>query len=75
MPASVVSTGTGAWLFQRSEDPDQLVNLWDDLPDQRRRMEDLTRRLLLDAGTPPVELRRLGLSDVDETRSRGGVEA
>lgn len=75
VPASVVSTGTGAWLFQRSEDPDQLVNLWDDRPDQRRRMEDLTRRLLLDAGTPPVELRRLGLSDVDETRSRGGVEA
>jgi arylsulfatase A-like enzyme len=50
-----------SFLFHRSEDPEQSRNLWDEQPDQRRRMLDLLRELLDQEGAPPEQYTRLGL--------------
>ena len=50
-------------LFHRAADPGQTHNLWDDAPDQRRRMCNLLRDLMIAEGAPPEQLVRLGLED------------
>ncbi|MEM7042125.1 MAG: hypothetical protein AAF543_04865 [Pseudomonadota bacterium] len=50
------------FLFNRIDDPDQVTDLWDAVPDERERMLDLMRALIAEEGAPPEQLERLGLS-------------
>jgi hypothetical protein len=52
------------FLFNRANDPEQDVNLWDTDPGERDRMMRLVRTLMDDEGYPPEQLARLGLEAV-----------
>jgi len=49
------------FLFNRRDDPDQTVNLWDREPGERGRMLGLLTDLLRAEGAPPEQYERLGL--------------
>ncbi len=53
------------FLFHRSVDPDQTQNLWDQEPEQRKRMLKLLRTTLDHEGYPPEQLARLGLEEFE----------
>lgn len=50
------------FLFHRRRDPDQERNLWEEEPDQRRRMLELLRKTIASEGAPEEQFVRLGLS-------------
>lgn len=61
MPIQIDPRTGENFLFHRSSDPDQTVNLWNDAPEQRQRMLELMRDTIADEGAPPEQLARLGL--------------
>jgi hypothetical protein len=50
------------FLFNRRDDLDQSVNLWNDSVDQRDRMVGIMLDLLRSEGCPPEQFERLGLT-------------
>lgn len=60
-PERINPEGLENFLFDRVEDPAQEHNLWDENPEERRRMLDLVRDLISAEGTPPEQYERLGL--------------
>jgi arylsulfatase A-like enzyme len=48
-------------LYDRASDPRQVRNLWDEQPEERERMLELTRALMRESGVPAEQYERLGL--------------
>lgn len=51
------------FLFNRRMDPGQKDNLWEQAPDQRKRLLKLMRQMIEKEGAPTEQLHRLGLMD------------
>ena len=62
MPIEIDPRTYENFLFDRKNDPEQSVNLWDRAADQRNRMTKLLRKTLGDDGCPVEQFDRLGLS-------------
>jgi len=58
---TVARLGQENFLFNRSEDPGQSRNLWNEEPSQRKRMVELARGLMVQEGAPSEQYERLGL--------------
>ena len=52
------------FLFNREDDPNQDMNLWDRSPEERDRMLSILRKLLDDEGYPSEQMSRLGIQHV-----------
>jgi hypothetical protein len=58
---TVARLGQINFLFNRSEDPGQSRNLWNEELSQRKRMVELARELMVQEGAPSEQYERLGL--------------
>jgi len=64
IPISIDPRTTENYLFNRIDDPDQSVNLWDTHTEKRQELLELLSRVLEQEGCPPEQFLRLGLTDV-----------
>ncbi|MFC6723531.1 hypothetical protein ACFQE1_03825, partial [Halobium palmae] len=60
----VESWAAPAWLSDKRDDPNELVNLADERPDKLREMQVALRETLVDLDAPDEQLDRLGVRDV-----------
>jgi arylsulfatase A-like enzyme len=60
-PVNISALGRQDFLFERSEDPKQIQNLWDDKPSQRDQMLDSVRELMALEGAPREQYERLNI--------------
>ena len=64
IPIEVDPRTSENFLFDRTNDPEQKKNLWDEAPSDRERMLRLVRRLMDEENFPPEQVERLGLEDM-----------